>query len=122
MDLTAMRAMDLDQITKLIAGAPRPINVLWQTDDSIAFVARGREGRSEFHVDPSDEVMYMIKGDMKLHYRTEDGEEKVAVIREGEILHCPARCACVASNRHVAADGRPEVLREEGSWLHYHVR
>ena len=82
--------MDLDQITKLIAGAPRPINVLWQTDDSIAFVARGREGRSEFHVDPSDEVMYMIKGDMNLHYRTPDGEEKVAVIREGEILHCPA--------------------------------
>ncbi len=90
MDLTAMRAMDLDQITKLIAGATRPINVLWQTDDSIAFVARGREGRSEFHVDPSDEVMYMIKGDMNLHYRTSDGEEKVAVIREGEILHCPA--------------------------------
>ncbi|HEU4439977.1 MAG TPA: 3-hydroxybutyryl-CoA dehydratase [Methylomirabilota bacterium] len=90
MDLTAMRAIDLDQITKLIAGAPRPINVLWQTDDSIAFVARGREGRSEFHVDPSDDVMYMIKGDMNLHYRTEDGQEKVAVIREGEILHCPA--------------------------------
>ena len=90
MDLTAMRAMDLDQITKLIAGATRPINVLWQTDDSIAFVARGREGRSEFHVDPSDEVMYMIKGDMNLHYRTPDGAEKVAVIREGEILHCPA--------------------------------
>jgi 3-hydroxyanthranilate 3,4-dioxygenase len=34
--------------------------------------------------------MYMIKGDMNLHYRTERGEEKVAVIREGEILHCPA--------------------------------
>ena len=37
----------------------------------------GREGRSEFHVDPSDEVMYMIKGDMNLHYRTPEGEEKV---------------------------------------------
>ena len=90
MDLTAMRAMDLGQITKLIAGATRPINVPWQTDDSIAFVARGREGRSEFHVDPSDEVMYMIKGDMNLHYRTPEGEEKVAVIREGGIIHCPA--------------------------------
>jgi len=30
--------------------------------DSIAFVARGREFRSEFHSDPSDEVMYMGQG------------------------------------------------------------
>jgi 3-hydroxyanthranilate 3,4-dioxygenase len=88
--MNAMRALDLEQITAIIASATKPVNVLWQTDDSIAFVARGREGRSEFHVDPSDEVMYMIKGDMNLHYRTPDGEEKVAVIREGEILHCPA--------------------------------
>ena len=80
MDLTAMRPMDLDRITELIAGATKPVNVLWQTDDSIAFVARGREGRSEFHVDPSDEVMYMIRGDMNLHYRTPDGAEKVAVV------------------------------------------
>ena len=38
--------------------------VLWQAPDSIAFVARGREHRSEFHDNPSDEVMCMIKGDM----------------------------------------------------------
>jgi 3-hydroxyanthranilate 3,4-dioxygenase len=85
-----MRALDLGRIMESIASASRPINVLWQTDDSIAFVARGRVGRSEFHVDPSDEVMYMLKGDMALHYRTPEGEEKVATIREGEILHCPA--------------------------------
>jgi 3-hydroxyanthranilate 3,4-dioxygenase len=34
--------------------------------------------------------MYMIRGAMNLHYRTPDGAEEVAVIREGEILHCPA--------------------------------
>lgn len=88
--MNAMRALDLGRIMESIARASRPINVLWQTDDSIAFVARGRKGRSEFHVDPSDEVMYMLKGDMALHYRTPEGEEKVATIREGEILHCPA--------------------------------
>lgn len=88
--MNAMRALDLGWIMESIASASRPINVLWQTDDSIAFVARGREGRSEFHVDPSDEVMYMLKGDMALHYRTPEGEERVATIREGEILHCPA--------------------------------
>lgn len=88
--MNAMRALDLGRIMESIATASRPINVLWQTDDSIAFVARGRVGRNEFHVDPSDEVMYMLKGDMALHYRTPEGEEKVATIREGEILHCPA--------------------------------
>lgn len=32
----------------------------------------------------------MIKGDMALHYLTSDGEERIANIREGEIIHCPA--------------------------------
>ena len=86
-----MRPMDLDEITALIATATQPINVLWQTDDSIAFVARGREGRSEFHVDPSDEVMYMIRGDMNLHYRTPEGQEKVAVIKENIVVRRFAR-------------------------------
>jgi len=66
------------------------VSILWQTPDTVAFVARGRVGRSEFHVDPSDEVMYMVKGDMALHYRTADGEEKILTVREGEIMHCPA--------------------------------
>ena len=91
MQLNAMRPMDLDEITAVIATATRPDQrALADATTRIAFVARGREGRSEFHVDPSDEVMYMIKGDMNLHYRTPEGEEKVAVIREGEIIHCPA--------------------------------
>ena len=30
--------------------------MLWQEPDSLAFVARGREYRSEFHIDPADEV------------------------------------------------------------------
>jgi len=85
-----MRAVDLGQVTNSIRNATRPVSVLWQAPDSVAFVARGREHRSEFHNDPSDEVMYMIKGDMNLHYRTPDGAEKIAVVREGEIIYCPA--------------------------------
>lgn len=88
-----MQAVDLQEVMKGIRNATRPVNVLWQAPDSVAFVARGREHRSEFHSDPSDEVMYMIKGDMNLHYRTPDGQEKVAVVREGEIIYCPAGVA-----------------------------
>ena len=54
------------------------------------FVARGREYRSEFHINPSDEVMYMIKGEMRLHYRTPDGKEEIAVVPEGSTIYTPA--------------------------------
>jgi 3-hydroxyanthranilate 3,4-dioxygenase len=85
-----MEAVDLRSVMAGIQASGRPNRVLWQAPDSIAFVARGREFRSEFHDDPSDEVMYMLKGDMRLHYRTPEGEEKVAVVREGEVIYCPA--------------------------------
>ena len=85
-----LSAINLGQITEAIKTATKPVSILWQEEDTIAFVARGREHRSEFHVDPSDEVMYMLKGEMELHYLTPEGERKVAVLREGEIIHCPA--------------------------------
>lgn len=88
--MTELRAVNLEAITAGLRGAVRPVRVLWQADDTLAFVARGREGRSEFHSDPVDEVMYMIAGDMALHYRTPAGEEKVARVAPGEIIYCPA--------------------------------
>jgi len=66
------------------------VSVLWRTPDSLVFVARGREYRSEFHINPSDETMYMIKGEMRLHYRTPEGKEEVAVIPEGALIYTPA--------------------------------
>jgi 3-hydroxyanthranilate 3,4-dioxygenase len=66
------------------------VSVLWQEADTLAFVARGREYRSEFHVNPSDEVMYQIKGEMRLHYLREDGKEEVAIVPEGSVIYTPA--------------------------------
>ena len=88
--MSELRAINLGQIINGINRGPTPVRILWQEEESLAFVARGRKHRSEFHIDPSDEVMYMLKGDMELHYVTAEGERKVAVIREGEIIHCPA--------------------------------
>jgi 3-hydroxyanthranilate 3,4-dioxygenase len=88
--MSELKAVNLEQVTEGIRGAVKPVSVLWQTADSIAFVARGREHRSEFHVDPSDEIMYMIKGDVDLHYINAEGEHKVALVKEGELLYCPA--------------------------------
>jgi len=85
-----MNAIDLKALAQELPTSPKPVRVLWQADDTLAFVVRGREGRREFHKDPVDEVMYMIKGEMRLHYLTPEGEEKIALVREGEIFYCPA--------------------------------
>jgi 3-hydroxyanthranilate 3,4-dioxygenase len=73
-----------------LARTGKRVSVLWQEPESLVFVARGREYRGEFHINPSDEVMYMIKGEMRLHYRTPEGKEDVAVIPEGSTIFTPA--------------------------------
>ena len=73
-----------------LAQSGRRVSVLWQHDDTLVFLARGREYRNEFHVNPSDETMQMIKGEMRLHYRTPEDKEEVAVIAEGSVIYTPA--------------------------------
>ncbi len=81
---------DLNSIAAELAETGDRVRVLWQQPESLAFVARGREYRSEFHIDPADEVMYMIKGEMKLHYRLPDGKEDVVVVKEGCSIYTAA--------------------------------
>ena len=52
-----LSAVNLERITEQLRESVTPVNILWQAPDSLAFVARGRNHRREFHVDPSDEVM-----------------------------------------------------------------
>lgn len=85
-----MPIADLHAISRQLAESGERVKVLWQQPDSLAFVARGREYRSEFHVDPADEVMYMIKGEMQLHYRTPEGKEEIAVLTEGSTIYTAA--------------------------------
>jgi 3-hydroxyanthranilate 3,4-dioxygenase len=88
--MSDVRQVHLPEIMQSIGGSSGPVSVLWQEQDMLVFVARGREHRSEFHIDPSDEIMHMLEGQMELHYLTPAGERKVAVLRRGDILHCPA--------------------------------
>lgn len=88
--MNELKAVNFGETMDGIRKSAKPVSILWQAPDSLAFVARGREHRSEFHTDPSDEVMLMVKGDMELQYLTPEGERKVAVVREGEIIYCPA--------------------------------
>ena len=85
-----MPIVSLVDRTRALAASGGRVSVLWQQPDSLVFVARGREYRSEFHINPCDEVMVMLKGEMRLHYRTPEGKEEVAVIPEGAAIHTPA--------------------------------
>jgi 3-hydroxyanthranilate 3,4-dioxygenase len=84
-----MPIADLNAIAAELAQTGRYVKVLWQEPETLAFLARGRHYRSEFHINPADEVMYMLRGQMRLHYRTSEGKEDVAVLDEGAIIYTP---------------------------------
>jgi 3-hydroxyanthranilate 3,4-dioxygenase len=84
-----MPNVNLDEVSTELARTGKRVHVLWQEDQTLAFVARGREYRSEFHINPADEVMYMLRGEMRLHYRTSEGKEEVAVLPEHGIIYTP---------------------------------
>jgi 3-hydroxyanthranilate 3,4-dioxygenase len=63
--------------------------VIWEDSQFTAMVVRGPNARRDFHVDPSDEIFYMLKGDMELEFM-QDGHRTRQTIREGELLLVPA--------------------------------
>jgi 3-hydroxyanthranilate 3,4-dioxygenase len=63
--------------------------VIWEDSQFTAMIIRGPNARRDFHVDPSDEIFYMLKGDMVLEYMQE-GKRQKQIIREGELLSVPA--------------------------------
>ena len=64
--------------------------VIWEDSQFTAMVIRGPNRRRDFHDDPSDEIFYMLKGDMTLEYIDAGGRRQNAAIREGELLLVPA--------------------------------
>ena len=85
-----MPIADHQAIAEELAATGKYVKVLWQSEDTLMFIARGREYRSEFHINPSDEHMTMLKGTMNLHYRKPDGSEEIAVLKEGETIYTAA--------------------------------
>ena len=63
--------------------------VIWEDSQFTAMIVRGPNARRDFHVDPSDEIFYMLRGDMVLEY-IRDGKRAHQVIREGEMMLVPA--------------------------------
>jgi 3-hydroxyanthranilate 3,4-dioxygenase len=63
--------------------------VIWEDSQFTAMIIRGPNARRDFHIDPSDEIFYMLRGDMVLEYIA-DGRRREQVIREGQMMLMPA--------------------------------
>jgi 3-hydroxyanthranilate 3,4-dioxygenase len=63
--------------------------VIWADSQFTAMVIRGPNARRDFHIDPSDEIFFMLKGAMTLE-TLENGKRASRVIREGEMCLMPA--------------------------------
>jgi len=85
-----MPNVDLAAVMQHLLQTGKRTYQVWLNDETLAFVARGREYRSEFHINPSYEIQYSLKGPQDLLYRTGQGEIKVAHMPEGSVFCQPA--------------------------------
>lgn len=69
-----------------------PVNnkVIWQDSEFIAMVLGGPNKRRDFHVDPSDEIFYQLKGNCYVECITEEGKREVVTVKEGDVFLLPA--------------------------------
>jgi 3-hydroxyanthranilate 3,4-dioxygenase len=63
--------------------------VIWEDSQFTAMIIRGPNARRDFHVDPSDEIFYMLRGGMVLEY-IQGGKRREQRIGEGELMLVPA--------------------------------
>ncbi len=80
-----------------------PVNnkVLWEDSEFICMILGGPNRRRDFHVDPSDEFFYQIKGDCYVEIINKDGKREVVTVKEGEVFMLPAM---VPHSPHRVAD------------------
>lgn len=64
--------------------------LLTASKDAIVFVSGGPNTRNDYHVNPTEELFYQLKGDIAVRVRPLDGSEpQDVVIREGELFLLP---------------------------------
>lgn len=61
-----------------------------ESDDAVMFVSGGPNTRNDYHVNPTEELFYQLKGDVAVRIRPLDGSSpREVVIKEGEIFLLP---------------------------------
>lgn len=84
-----MPIANFDEIARELVETNKQVKVLWQEEESLAFIAKGRDYRSEFHINPSHELMYQVSGSMNLHIRTPENKEEIIVLNQGMAIYTP---------------------------------
>ncbi len=75
--------------------------VLWESSQYTAMVVKGPNARRDFHIDPSDEIFYQLRGDIVVEHLDESGKRQQTVVGEGEVFLVPAN---VPHSPHRPAD------------------
>jgi 3-hydroxyanthranilate 3,4-dioxygenase len=95
-----------------------PVNnkQMWErTGDFIVQVVGGPNQRTDFHVDPYEELFYQIKGNMHVDIVTPDGPKRIDV-REGDIWLLPGDIPHSPQRPEAGSIGIVvERVREEGT-------
>ncbi len=61
-----------------------------EADDVIVFVSKGPNTRNDYHVNPTEELFYQLRGDIAVRIRPlDETPPHDVVIREGEMWLCP---------------------------------
>lgn len=61
-----------------------------ESDDVILFVSGGPNTRNDYHVNPTEELFYQLKGDIAVRVRPLDGSPpRDVIVREGELFLLP---------------------------------
>jgi len=64
--------------------------VVWEDSQYTAMVVRGPNARRDFHIDPSDEIFFQLKGDIIVEHLDGQGRRQSTVVGEGEIFLLPS--------------------------------
>ncbi|AXF56964.1 3-hydroxyanthranilate 3,4-dioxygenase [Salicibibacter kimchii] len=107
------RAFDIQQLiedNKHLLKPPVNNMVLWEDSEFIAMLLGGPNKRRDFHIDPSDEFFYQIKGSCFVECINENQEREVVEVKEGEMFMLPAD---VPHSPHRIADSYGIVLERK---------
>lgn len=63
--------------------------VVWSDSDFIYMVVRGPNARSDFHIDPGDEIFHQLRGDIRVDLLDDDGTRHRHIVHEGEVMLVP---------------------------------
>lgn len=95
--------------------------VFQEAEDFIVMVVGGPNARTDFHVDPYEELFYQVRGNMHVNVVTEEGPSTVH-IREGQMWLLPPRMPHSPQRPEAGSVGlvvervRPEGTLEKFQW------